>query len=141
MSLNRNAENEQVVRQLFDGVDTRGAAVLYEVCSSDLAVHLFGSTLGRDEFSDLVKGFLQALPDVKHNIEDLISVNDRVVARLSFIGTHQGELQGYAPTGKQVKVTEIAIYRILDGKISEIWEEFDLLGLWQQLGVELPIGS
>ena len=139
MDTNRTKENEQVIRQFFSAVDTRGVVAFGEACSSDLAVHLFGSTLGRDEFSGLVDPFLRAFPDLHHDIEELIAVNDKVVARLSFTGTHTGELQGYAPTGKQITVTEIAIYRIVDGKIVEIWEEFDLLGLWKQLGVELPI--
>jgi len=49
--------------------------------------------------------------------------------------THQGELMGIAPTGNRVTFTGIAIARIEDGKVAEIWENYDALGMMQQLGV------
>jgi hypothetical protein len=58
-------------------------------------------------------------------------------------GTHRGEFQGISPTGKQVMVTGISIYRTAGGKIAEEWWQEDMLGLMQQLGVitELPLVS
>lgn len=131
--------NREFVRRFFAGVDEDGSAVLAELCAPDLTVHLFGSTLDRDEFAGVVESFCRAFPDLRHTIEDLMAVDDRVVARLSITGTHAGELQGVAATGREISVTEIAIYRMSDGRIEEIWEEFDLLGLWRQLGVPPPM--
>ena len=48
--------------------------------------------------------------------------------------THSGDFQGIPPTGRSISFGQIAIYRMVDGKISEIWEEADLFGLMQQLG-------
>ena len=49
--------------------------------------------------------------------------------------THSGgAFQGIAPTGRRISFSQIAIYRMVDGRISNIWEEADLLGLMQQLG-------
>jgi predicted ester cyclase len=56
------------------------------------------------------------------------------VSRLVVRGTHQGDFQGIAPTGKQVTIPAIRIYRVADGKMAELWVEFDALGLLQQLG-------
>ncbi len=63
-----------------------------------------------------------------------------MVIRWSAIGTHQGQLMGIAPTGKRVTLTEMAISRIVDGKIMETWNNFDALGQLQQLGV-IPASS
>ena len=48
--------------------------------------------------------------------------------------THSGDFQGIAPTRRRISFGQIAIYRMAGGKISEVWEEADLLGLMQQLG-------
>jgi len=49
-------------------------------------------------------------------------------------GTHQGELMGIPPTGKQVTMTGMTIHRIVSGKIVEDWVVADFLGMMQQLG-------
>jgi predicted ester cyclase len=56
------------------------------------------------------------------------------VARYSARGTHKGELNGIAPTGKQVNVSGVSIVRFANGKIVEGWANWDALGLMQQLG-------
>ncbi len=76
-----------------------------------------------------------AFPDHHHTVEDLIAGADKVVARWTLEGTHTGALFGIPPTGKQVKVKGISIYRVADGKIVEEWVSNDRLGLMQQLGV------
>ena len=76
-----------------------------------------------------------AFPDAQATIEDLIAEGDKVVTRSTLRGTHRGEFMGIAPTGKHVTFTGIAIFRIEEGKIAEGWNNFDVLGLMQQLGV------
>ena len=57
-----------------------------------------------------------------------------VIERTQTSATHTGEFNGIPATGKQVGWTEIHIYRLIDGKITELWSEIDLLGLLMQLG-------
>ena len=57
-----------------------------------------------------------------------------VVLRATNHAYHSGDFQGISPTGRRISFGQIAIYRMVDGKISEVWEEADLLGLMQQLG-------
>ena len=78
--------------------------------------------------------YREAFPDLQVIIEDLIAEGDRVVARVRFRGTHQGELEGITPTGRRVESTGIIISRIEGGKIAEDWANFDNLGLLRQLG-------
>src|SRR6266702_392651 len=65
----------------------------------------------------------------------VIDEGDKVVTRITAQETHQGELQGIAPTGKPMTVTGIETMRVSGGKIVEGWVEFDQLGMLQQLGV------
>lgn len=78
--------------------------------------------------------YREAFPDPQVTIEDLIAEGDRVAARVRFRGTHQGELEGLAPTGRRVESTGIIISRIEGDKIAEDWANFDDLGLMRQLG-------
>ncbi len=68
-------------------------------------------------------------------IDEMIAEGDRVMVRWTFNGMHLGELSGLPPTHKRVTYSGINIFRIADGKIAEIWDIYDRLWMWQQLGV------
>jgi predicted ester cyclase len=57
------------------------------------------------------------------------------VARWTACGRHKGDLMGIAPTGKQMTVTGINVYRLARGKLVERWGTWDQFGMMQQLGV------
>lgn len=84
---------------------------------------------------------LAAFPDGRWTIEDQVAEGDKVVTRFSFTGTHQGEFMGIAPTGKRVTTSGMVIDRIVEGKIVEEREEWDALGMMQQLGAVPPLGK
>ena len=75
-----------------------------------------------------------AFPDLRVTLEDDIAEGNKVVSRWRAQGTHQGELMGIAPTGNQMAITGITIDRIEEGKIVEEWENWDALGMMQQIG-------
>ena len=79
--------------------------------------------------------YLAGIPDLRVTIEELVAEADKVAVRRSYDGTHQGELLGVPPTGKQVRIGGISIFRLAGGKIAEHWEMLDRLTLMQQLGV------
>ena len=68
-------------------------------------------------------------------IDDIMADGDKVTARFTARGTHNGEFMGLPPTGKAITMTGIEIFRIKDGKIAELWGEVNLMGLMQQLGI------
>lgn len=78
--------------------------------------------------------FRAAFSDGEIEVEDLLAADDKVVARYSWHGTHDGELLGIGPTGNQVDVGSIAITRFEDGKVAEHWINGDMYGLMKQLG-------
>jgi steroid delta-isomerase-like uncharacterized protein len=82
--------------------------------------------------------YRSAFPDLEFIIEDQIAEGDKVATRLTVRGTHQGELEGIAPTGNEVEIKGIVFSRIAEGKIAEDWGVFDILGLMQQIGAIPP---
>jgi predicted ester cyclase len=95
----------------------------------------------RQGFKDFVALLYAAFPDLQHKVEDQIAENDKVVSLVTVRGTHQGDFQGIAPTGKQVIITDMIITRLQGGQAVELWAQFDALGLLQHLGVYRPQGQ
>ncbi len=129
-----NRDKEVVLRfmRLMDGHDFDA---LDEVLAPDLQFQIGAARLDRQQIQDLIRVFYAAFPDLTHTPEDVLSVGDRVILRTMNRATHSGaDFQGIAPTGRRISFSQIAIYRMVDGRISNIWEEADLLGLMQQLG-------
>jgi len=78
-------------------------------------------------------GIFARIPDVRAQVDDRVIAGDRVVARMSYSGTHTQPLQGIAPTGRRFTLRTIDIWRIENGKFAEHWDIIDALGLQKQL--------
>ena len=93
--------------------------------------------MSREEAIEIGKMSHRAFADVSFSIEELTTKGDKVITRYTFRATHQGEFMGIPATGITFEYSGIAISHIENGKIIEDREEFDMLGLMQQLGMEL----
>lgn len=90
---------------------------------------------GLEALKQYIGGFLAAFPDGHITVEDIIVDGDKFANRWTFRGTHEGEFAGIPPTGKQVEFTGTSFGRVANGKIVEVWDQADVLGLLEQLGV------
>ena len=90
---------------------------------------------GPEGTKQVASAVIGAFPDRRITHEDIIAEGDKVLIRWSMSGTHQGELLGIPATGRRVTVTGFDLFRIEGGKIVEMWQEADQLGMLQQLGV------
>ncbi len=134
-------ENKVLVRCGIEEVfNKRSVAAIDEFFAPNVVPHTLPPGVPRDRegYKQMVTALLDAFPDFRVAIEDMIAEGDKVVARALSRGTHKGEFMGIAPTGKQTTWTEIFIWRIEGGKAVEIWAEVDQFGLMQQLGVVPP---
>ena len=83
---------------------------------------------------------IAAFPDLRMAVEDVVADRAKVVARVRYTGTQQGEFQGMPATGKSVDIQLIDVFRFAeDGRVGEHWGVIDLLAMMQQLGV-VPAG-
>jgi predicted ester cyclase len=94
-----------------------------------------GQAPGRDGLKAAYKIFSDAFPDVWFTFEDLIAEGDMVVGRGVIEGTHKGTFLGLPPTNKHIKWTGTRMFRVRDGKVSEGWINFDLLTVFEQMGI------
>jgi predicted ester cyclase len=126
-------DNKAVVLRLLAGVDARRWEVYEELLASDYAYHGPVGALDRAATRESAQRFVAAFPDLRHEIRDVGAWEDKVVARYVNRGTHLGEFDGVAPTGKQIQFGCILIVRISNGVIIESWQEADLASLMSQI--------
>jgi steroid delta-isomerase-like uncharacterized protein len=132
-------ENKALTRRSWqivteESLDTLEDA-LKEVYANDIVLHEPDEDVhGIEGLKQFVSMIRSAVPDLRIAVEDEMAEGDKVVSRWRAQGTHQGELMGAAPTGNPVRITGITIHRIEEGKIVEEWENWDALGLMQQIG-------
>ncbi len=67
------------------------------------------------------------------DIEQLVDAGDRVAGRCWISGTHVGDFPGMPATGRDFRVAMTTVERIVDGRIVERWETFDLDTMVAQL--------
>jgi len=129
-------ENKALIRRIVDLIDQGKVDDAVQLSAPDAIMHYPGGddVSGQGAQKERIGMFLAAFPDLKHIFEDLFAVDDKVVVRYTIRGTHEGEIMGIAPTGKQVTFTAISIYIVAGGKLSEAWVELDQMGLMRQLG-------
>ena len=137
-------ENKTIAARLLEEIwNQRKVDLVDEIDAADFVLHMAGSPdiIGPEGHKALITTFLSAFPDHRYAVEDQIAEGDKVVTRWTASGTHKGVLMGVAPTGAKMTVTGVSIFCIADGKVVEEWSNWDVLGMWQQLGVDPPMGQ
>jgi len=142
-SKNQLEKNKNLIRRMLWEMDKQNWSIIRELYAPNFLYHQPGSTkpLSRDEFEKLIRMIYTAFPDGTQQIEDIVAECDKVVARLILKGTHRADFMGIAATGREVIQSDIIIFCIIDGKITEAWEECDMLNVMQQLGAVPPLGK
>jgi steroid delta-isomerase-like uncharacterized protein len=128
-------EKKAVARRWFEVWEKKDVGLIDELHAADYVGHIVGTpgpVRGREALKQLFTSYLAAF-DVHRTNEFIIAEGDMVVAYDTYRVKHKGEFAGIPPTGKELTVTGIDIYRIVDGKIVEQWYEMDLTGMLQQL--------
>ncbi|MFC1633346.1 alpha/beta fold hydrolase [Planctomycetota bacterium] len=131
--------NKAVVFRLGEVWNQGNLAVADEIFATDFVNH----DPSRPDVTDLesykgaVVEYRTAFPDFRVVIH-MVAEGDKVAARWTATGTHQGEFMGIPPTGKHMTWTGMNIFRLAGGKIVEAWWSYDALALMQQLGVMPP---
>ena len=128
-------ENRALARRSWETLDDPDS--LEEVYAADVVWHNPDQDLqGIEGAKQFTRMFKTAFPDMSATVEDVIAEGDKVVTRVTFRGTHQGETEEFGPpTGRQVEGPGLSIHRIEGGKIVEEWNSYDSLSLLQQLGL------
>jgi predicted ester cyclase len=132
--------NRNLIRQVLNLIDERKLDEAFELYALDYVYHgPDGEILeGRDGIRGLWEVFLVGFPDLHSTVEDIVTEGDKLVLRWRLEGTHSGEFMGVAPSGAKVNLRITEIFRIANGQLVEAWDQYDALGLMQQIGA-IPV--
>jgi len=133
-------QNKGIIRNFFEELDKGNAGIVKELFAPEVVSYSPSGSSTPTSQEDAIKStemFYGAFPDLAHSIRELIAIGDKVVVRAIVRGTHEGEFLGIPATGNKIEFGFIAILRIENGKIVEEWQDIDMLGFMQQLGMEL----
>jgi serine phosphatase RsbU (regulator of sigma subunit) len=129
-------ENKATFRRYVEKVtNDRDLELADEIFDRYLAHQPDGSLLerGPEDVKRFMGEFHSAFPDLHVTIEDQIAEDDRVMTRWRIRGTHLGDFRGIAPTGEEVEINGIGIFRFSpEGKVVESWDSYDQLGIMRQ---------
>ncbi len=131
-------QNKAIVRRFYkEYLDELDPTAADELLADDVVLHgvrAFGEGYGREIVKEGFGAFLSGFAERHTEVEDLIVEGERVVARHTHHLKHVNEVFGIPPTGQQLSVWGIDIFRIEDGRIAEGWVIDDNLGMMEQLG-------
>jgi len=130
--------NKAICRRFYEEViNQKNLEAIDELASDDFFSHDFppGLPAGSAGLKIFASVLHTAFPDGHLTIDQLIAEGDIVATRITFHGTHTGDFQGIAPTGKEVTVPGMEMVRIVNGRGIEHWGGLNQISLMQQLGV------
>lgn len=134
---------KDLVGQIADRVWNRGdLSAVDEHFRPDVVGHLPGvaELRGPAVYRRAALERRRALPDLRYRTLHCFGEEDRVMLRAELLGTHLGRLAGIPATGMRVRTTEMTIFRFQDGRVAELWQQGDDLGVLDQLGLVPPAG-
>ncbi len=120
-------------REMVDGHQLELAHELFTPDYTGTYTGAPGPVRGPEEFRAFVGGFHAAFPDLRHDIEDIITDGDTVVVRATVRGTHTGDLMGLPPTGRTVAFGSMSFFTMRDGRAAAQHVVMDAAGMMAQL--------
>lgn len=128
------ATTRSVVKTYLSAFNERDEATLSSVLADDVVEHGIHDTVrGIDAVIERLERHHTAFPDYSGTLHQMIVDDDLVSVRYTARGTHTGAYRDVEPTGLEATWTGLAMYRVDDDSIAEIWLEEDRLGLLEQL--------
>jgi len=134
--------NKSVVIKWLKEINKDNFELLFDELWTPDCKQYFNSSkvpLEYDDFKKMIFNMYEEYPVISHEIHDIIAKDDMVIARFSARVTHDRLMFGAPASGKELYWSAIAIFQLEDGKIKNRWEMTDLLGMYQQLGMELKL--
>jgi steroid delta-isomerase-like uncharacterized protein len=130
------SDNIEIITRFEYAFRAADHTTIDELCDPGLVDHnpAPGEELTLAGFKQKVAAFKASFPDLKEDLQDIIASGDTVATRWVVTGTHQQELMGIPASGGAIRVEGMNFYRLKDGRVTDIWTQFDGVALMQQLG-------
>jgi steroid delta-isomerase-like uncharacterized protein len=131
--------NVTLLKRWFEEVwNQRRAATISELFATNGVAHgssdTGGDIHGPKEFLAFYERITGSFSDIHFAVEDAMESGDKVVLRWSATMKHTGDKLGIKASGKQIRIGGVTIARFENGQVVEGWDNWDKLGMLQQIG-------
>ncbi len=130
------SDNIEIITRFEHAFRAADQATIDELCHPGLVDHnpAPGEEPTLAGFKQKVAGFKASFPDLKEDLQDIIASGDTVATRWVVTGSLQQEIMGISASGQAIRVEGMNFYRLENGRVTDIWTQFDGVALMQQLG-------
>jgi steroid delta-isomerase-like uncharacterized protein len=131
-------DHAATARRMYDLINAGDVDAFGDLLADGFVEHeeLPGLAPSKDGVKTFFRMQIAAFPDLRMGVEDIVADGRKVVARVRYTGTQDGEFMGMPATGKSVDVQLIDIFSFDDdGRLSEHWGVLDQMTMMQQLGL------
>jgi steroid delta-isomerase-like uncharacterized protein len=130
------SDNTEIISRFEHAFRAGDQASIDELCDPGLVDHNpapdHEPTLAG--FKQKVAGFVNIFPDLEEDLQDVIASGDTVATRWAVTGSQQQAFMGIPARGQTIRIEGMNFYRLKDGRVTDIWTQFDGVGLMQQIG-------
>jgi steroid delta-isomerase-like uncharacterized protein len=137
-------DHAATIRRMFEAINAHDVDAFGAHIADDLVEHeeIPGIPSTKEGVLTMFRMYFEAFPDLEVKVEDVIASGDKIVNRVTYSGTNEGQFMGMPATGKRVDGIESIDITVFgdDGLAHEHWGVFDAMGMMQQLGV-IPVGA
>ena len=132
--------SERIARLYLDVFNHRKLDALDELLAPEFVSHLrVGDISGLESFRAVMDDFYTAFPDVLWEVDEWVFTEERAVIRYHWLGTQTESWLGIPPTHKIVRGEGLELLHIAKGRIVEVWNYSDIMGLAAQLQAPEPL--
>jgi len=132
-------DHAATIRRMFEAINAHDADAFGAHIADDLVEHeeIPGIAPTKEGVVTMMRMYFEAFPDLEVKVEDVIASGNKIVNRVTYSGTNEGQFMGMPATGKRVDgiaSIDISVFGD-DGLVHEHWGVFDAMAMMQQLGV------
>jgi predicted ester cyclase len=128
-------QTKEVTRSFFEACNSHDLDKIMSYFHPDIVHHSRLSDYPKVGIAFAYQVTLNAFPDLKWNVQEIIAEGNRVASLVLFEGTHQGEYLGKSATGRSCRFFAVDFGVIEDGQFIEHRGVLDELHLISQIGV------
>jgi len=128
--------NIEIITRFEHAFRAGDQATIDELCDAGLVDHnpAPGEEPTLAGFKQKVAGFKAIFPDLEEDLQDIVASGDTVATRWVVTGSQRQEFMGIPASGQTIRVEGMNFYRLEDGRVTDIWTQFDGVAMMQQLG-------
>jgi steroid delta-isomerase-like uncharacterized protein len=129
--------NKLVMSRFVEFINTASETLATELISPDAIFYVPGRAepmRGPAGYLSIIQMMRGGFPDIQWILEEMVAEGNKVAARFTMRGTHRGMFFGVPPSGNEISVQALNLYRLSQGQFVEERGQPDMLALLQQIG-------